>query len=167
MSGRISALEMAVGFEIGAYDRVQLADWVDTEVMACDRIEGPLLELTTLGDKSDHAIVADLYELAGVGPDLSTHLWLACLAAGRMHLVIACMGRMVEAERVDLGLAIAHLYAQAYGGNDLTEDERSALLHLEYGYELAVAQTWGTLDDVRAEFFAFTSRYRHLLASVR
>jgi hypothetical protein len=39
MSGRISALEMAVGFEIGAYDRVQLADWVDTEVMACDRVE--------------------------------------------------------------------------------------------------------------------------------
>ncbi len=155
MSGRISALEMAVGFEIGAYDRVQLADWVDTEVMACDRIEGPLLELTTLGDKSDHAIVADLLELAGG------------LAAGRMHLVIACMGRMVEAERVDLGLAIAHLYAQAYGGNDLTEDERSALLHLEYGYELAVAQTWGTLDDVRAEFFAFTSRYRHRLAGVR
>ena len=99
MSGRISALEMAVGFEIGAYDRVQLADWVDTDVMACDRIEGPLLELTTLGDKSDHAIVADLLELAGG------------LAAGRMHLVIACMGRMVEAERVDLGLAIAHLYA--------------------------------------------------------
>lgn len=153
MSERVSAVEMAVGFEIRAYDRTKLSDWVDAEVLACDSVEGPLLELTSLRDKSEHAIVADLYELAGVGPDLSTHLWLACL------------GSLVEKRGVDVSTAFWCVYSQLRDRDELTNAERTFVYQMDQDW--ADSGSHRTLEQVHADFLAFTSPYRHLLVGVR
>jgi hypothetical protein len=155
MSERISALEMAVGFEARVYDRGQLDDWVEAEVLACDRVEGPLLELTMLRDKSDHAIMEDLRELAGVRGAVEARLFLACL------------GQMVEAGRIDVWSAFAQLYHLLRDGEELTEDECRELLRIEHDPKLTTLWTNRPVDQVRADFLAFTSQYRHLLAGVR
>jgi len=155
MSERISALEMAVGFEIGGHDRAQLTDWVDAEVLACERVEGPLLELTSLRDKGDHAIVAELLELAGVEAEIGTHRYIACL------------GSLVEAGRVDVWRAFSAVYSLMLDTDDLTDAERSYVYQLDQDCDAWDARGAEGVERVRASFVAFTSRYRHLLAGVR
>lgn len=155
MSERISALEMAVGLEIRLYDRGQLEDWVDAEVLACERVEGPLLELTMLRDKSDHAITEDLLALAGVRGAVEAHIFLACL------------GQMVEAGRIGVWSAFAQLYHLMRDGEGLTEAECRELFRIEHDPELTTLSSNRPVEQVRADFVAFTSPYRHLLAGVR
>lgn len=160
MSDRISALEMAVGLDQGLYDRVFLEDWVDAEVAACERVEGPLLELTVLRGKSDQSIVHELHALAEAQPP-------GAYLAFEAHLVVACLGVMLEAGRISLASAVTRLRILTYETHELTPEDRSMVFHLDDGYDLAASETHGTVDQVRADFLAFTSRYRHLLVGVR
>ncbi len=155
MSERISALEIAIGFECGLYDRGDVVDWVASEVIAGACVEGPLLELCTLAHLRGDEIARELHALASeeVEP----------VPAARVKL--ACLGLMVEADRIDLSAALDHRWFLTAEG--LTEQECASMEHLEYGYELASWGTHGTVDQVRADFLAFTSQYRHLLAGVR
>jgi hypothetical protein len=138
-----------------------VADWVDAEILACEHVEGPLLELTTLRDKSEHTIVWELRALSDAHSGVEAHGEIEA------HLVVACLGVMVEAGRIDLATAISRLCTLTVDTDDLTADERSTVFRLDDGYDLAASETHGTLDQVRADFLAFTSRYRHLLAGVR
>ena len=155
MSERISALEMAVGFETRLYDRASVANWVDGEVFASERVEGPLLELTVLVGKADHEIALELEALARA----------ESVAATYAELTLACMGVLVETHRVELRAAISHLFGMA-NSNEFSEDDCAEVYYLDDGYDLAAAGYQGTLEGVRADFLAFTSRYRHLLVGV-
>lgn len=161
MSERVSALELAVGLEQGLYDRVFLEDWVDAEVAACERVEGPLLELTVLRDKSDHDIFEELHALAGAQHSAGAQL------AMEAHLVVACLGVMLEAGRISLASAVTRLRILTHETHELTPDECSVVYQLDDGYDLAASETYGTLEQVRADFLEFTARYRHLLVGVR
>lgn len=155
MSERVSALEMAVGFESGLYDRGNVVDWVSSEALARDRVEGPLLALCTLAHLRGDDIARELYALAAQEAEL----------VPMAQVKLACLGLLVDANRIDLSAALDHRWFLTAEG--LTEQECAAMEHLEYGYELAAWGTLGTLDQVRADFLAFTSRYRHLLVGVR
>lgn len=155
MSGRISALELAIGFECGVYDRGNVVDWVSSEALAHDRVEGPLLELCTLAHLRGDDIARELYALAAQEAEL----------VPMAQVKLACLGLLVDANRIDLSAALDHRWFLTAEG--LTEQERSSMEHLEYGYELASWGTHGTLEQVRADFLEFTARYRHLLVGVR
>lgn len=158
MSERISALQVAVGLTYGVYDRGFVVDWVASRVLESDHIEGPLLALCTLARLRDDEIVRELHALASDEPS----------SVPQAHLALACLGLMVASGETDLYAAIDHLHFIVPWDDDLfTEDERATVDRLEYGYELAEAQTYGTLDAVRLEFIEFTSRYRHLLVGLR
>ena len=50
--------------------------------------------------------------------------------------------------------------------SEFSEDDCAEVYYLDDGYDLAAAGYQGTLEGVRADFLAFTGRYRHLLVGV-
>lgn len=157
MSEYVSALEVAVGLTYGVYDRGFVVDWVASRVLESDRVDGPLLALCTLAHLRDDEVLGELHALAREEPS----------GVPRAHLALACLGLMVEAGRTNLDAAVEHLYGFApWNDEDFTEEERATLAQVEYGFELAFYDTYGTVEQVRAEFLEFTGRYRHLLVGV-
>lgn len=144
------ALLLRVGFDLGLYDRADVADWVTSRVMAPEQLDGPLLELGTLAGRSDEDIASLLRDLAGPVP--------GGLAA---RIEIGLVGRMVAAGTSKLKPAIRRLFSLAYEG--LTEEEQGCIVQLDDGYDLAAAGTYGTIGQVRSDFADFTARYRDLV----
>lgn len=155
MTPRASAQEIAIGFDLGLYDRASVVEWVGAEVVARGRVEGSLLDLAVLAGRTDEDISRDLQALASTEATSATHA----------ELTLACMGVLVEANVVGLRAAISHLFGMA-NSDELSEGDRAAVYYLDDGYDLALAGYQGTLEEVRADFVALTSRYRHLLVGV-
>ncbi|MFI5296946.1 MAG: hypothetical protein ACHREM_02520 [Polyangiales bacterium] len=140
-----SAIEMAVGFDMGLYTRDDVGAWVDVEVERCEALVGPLLDLTTLNGKHDVDIEHLLFDLADRPSDNV-----------RASVALGVLGEMVRRKQLTSRDAICQASRLA---ELISCSEYGAALSLEDQYYLAVAGIHGTLDEVERDIVAFFDRY--------
>jgi hypothetical protein len=140
---------LRLGFEEGLFSRADVRAWVDREVARLPELSAALLDLTTLGGKSDRDVVELLRILE---PELP--------AATKAHLVLGVVAALHLAERIPLSQAVSRLSSIATFEVGLSDAERSVIYELDATLDLAAEGFYSTLEEVRERTCAFLSTYQ-------
>jgi hypothetical protein len=141
---------IALGFEMGLYSRDHVSDWVDRSLARVEKVDGPLLELTTLRDKHDIDIIK-----------LLNHLGHSATTADLGRVRLGVLYHLFTSGKIDLARTTAQLFR--IGLTDFTYEgepsEYCACVNLDDEYDLAARGTYGTLEQVQRDVLAFLEPY--------
>jgi len=137
------------GYDLGYFDKADITRWADRQIEACDSPPTELLDLSMIRDT--HPIdVMNLLRTFG-SPDSSTTI----------QTQIGFIGLLLAEGKISTQRAIRGLFALVHQPG-ITHEQASQIYHLDDGYDLAVAGTYGTIGgierDLRQFVFAYASR---------
>lgn len=91
--------------------------------------------------------------LSRASADLGPRLWI--------ELTIGMVGKLYRAGKASLESCVRGLFSLVLDNRDnaLTNEEMGTIYWLDDAYDLAVRGTYGTVEDVKKEFLAFTEPY--------
>jgi hypothetical protein len=138
---------LRIGFEEGLYSRDDVRAWVDREIAAREQLAPEILELATMAHKPDQEVVA---LLKGLEPETS--------AEDEALMELAALGELYRQGKGSLATTISRLYCLANSGKGLSEDQCSAIYHLECALDLVDCGI-GIVDEVRVELEEFLASY--------
>lgn len=137
------------GFGVGYFSRADIEHWAERQIELVDVAAIDIIELAILRHKNDYDIMA---LLARIGKDVPSQ--------SRARFALGGIGRAYRAGMVSLDVAIRTLFAMLHDGTfTVAERETRGVCDLDYAYDLAVEQVWGTLEEVKTQFLAFTEPY--------
>ncbi len=139
------------GYHVGYFDKSDIARWADRQIAT---IEDPCTELLDL------SMIRQTHPLDVT--KLLRSLGAADLAA-TIETQIGFIGLLYEERKITTQLAIRGLFALVHEP-DTTADQQSQIYYLDDGYDLAVAGTYGTMNEIERELKDFVSPYATRLA---
>lgn len=139
------------GFDIGYFDKSDIARWADRWILAIDE---PCLQLFDLSfNRSlDPYDVSKL--LRSLGPSKSS---------GAAQTTFGFLGLLYEDRRISAQDAIRQLFWLVHEP-ELTDDERSLIYYVEDGYDLAERQVHGTMSEIEGKLSDFLFPYAEQLS---
>ena len=150
MSLKSDAEALRLALLTGLVDTPAVVAWADRLILA-DRIaEAPaVLDLSLAGSRPPAEIVALLGQVPGA-PDHAS--------VGRR--VAARLRRALESGELDVVAVARGMYRMLREGYAPDSDFEGMAYFADDGVDLALARTYGTLDDIREELTAFLARYQ-------
>lgn len=134
------------GYDVGFFDKADIASWADQQIAAISEPSTTLLDLAMI--RQTHPIdVMKLLRALGE-PD----------AANSIEIRIGFLGVLYETGKLSLRAGIKGLWSMIHEAG-LTGQQRSAIYWLDDGYELATRGEYGTLEEVVQEFCNFVAPY--------
>jgi hypothetical protein len=149
MSTEANALRC--GYDVGYFDKSDIAQWADRQIEACDVPSDALLDLS-MNRRLDPLDVIKLLQSFGEADPA---------ASIRIH--IGFIGLLLAKKGISIQMAIRGLWKLVHEP-DVTSEEQRAIYLLDEGYNVAAAGYHGTLDNVDRELRGFIMPYADRLA---
>lgn len=138
------------GYDVGYFDKADIARWADRQIAATDDPCTELLDLSMI--RQTHPLdVMKLLRSLGAADSAAT------------ETQIGFIGLLYEKHQITTQLAIRRLFA-LIDEADTTADQQSQIYYLDDGYDLAVAGTYGTMNAIERGVSAFVTPYAERLA---
>ena len=139
------------GYQLGYFDKPDIVAWADRQIEATDTPSNALLDLSMIRLTDPMDVTKLLRSLGPVEPTAST------------ETEIGFIGLLLTKQHIPIEKAIEGLWAlvDALG---ITPEEERQIHHIDYGYELAIAGTYGTMADLELELHKFVEPYATRLA---
>ena len=149
------------GYNVGFFEKSDIANWADRQIEAIDDPCNALLDLSMI-QRTHPLYVMNLLRSLGSTDSSAT-----------IETQIGFIGLLLTQRRITMQVAIRGLWTLVHEPN-INEEQRSHIYFLEDGYDLAAAGTYGTIDDIERELYNFvfpyaqrlTEQYPHLIPSI-
>lgn len=145
----IASIEIAVllaGYDVGYFDIAAIRRWADRQIEVIDEPSEALLDLAML--REPHPIdVMKLLRAVGASDQ-----------GAEAEIRIAILGLLFERKRLSLRQVVRGLFSLVIDDRASSE-ERSMIYYLDDGYDLAIAGTYGSLEQVERELIEFAKPY--------
>jgi hypothetical protein len=138
------------GYEVGYFDKSDIAQWADRQIAAIANPSAELLDLSMIRHTYPIDVMNLLRSLGS--PDLNV----------RIQNQIGFIGLLYGEKKLTLQRAIGGLLSLVHQPG-LTQEQRSQIYYLDDGYDLAVAGAYGTLAQIERDFSNFVSPYTQRL----
>ena len=140
------------GYDIGYFDKSDIANWADRQIEATEAPSIALLDLSVILHTHPLDVIKLLARLGAVDP------------ATTIETRIGFIGLLGSEKHITTQLAIWGLWSLIYEPG-LTDEQQSQIYFLDDGYDLAVAGTCGTMDDIERELDEFVTPYSERLVA--
>ena len=150
----LSTVEAAVlrcGYNVGFFDKTDLVTWADHQIEASANPSAKLLDLSMIRQTHPLDVMNLLRSLGPTDPATS------------IQTQIGFIGLLLAKQRITSQLAIRGLWALVHDPGT-TEEQQSQIYFLDDGYDLAVAGTCGTMDDIEQGLRDFVTPHAEQLA---
>lgn len=139
------------GYNVGFFDKSDVEAWADRQIEASTYPCTELLDLSMT--RQTHPLdVMNLLRSFGP-PDPATTI----------QTQIGFIGLLLAKNKISTELAIRGLWSLVHEPGT-THEQQSQIYCLDDGYDLAVAGTYGTMDDIERELHDFVSPYAEQLS---
>jgi hypothetical protein len=138
------------GYDVGYFDKSDIARWADRQIAAVENPCTELLDLSMIRHTHPLDVMKLLRSLASAD------------ARATIQTRIGFIGLLYDKRRLTSQLAIRALFALAHEPG-VTADEKSQIYYLDDGYDLAIAGTYGTMNDIQRQLKDFASPYAEQL----
>jgi hypothetical protein len=143
----IEADVLCCGYNVGFFDKSDIVRWADSQIAAMDKPSDALLDLAMIRDAHPLDVIK-LLKTIRVEP----------ASADSIATQIGFIGICFTKSRITLRAAIRGLYALTREPGT-SPDQSSTIYWLDDAYDLAIAGTYGSLDDVEAGLRNFVVPY--------
>ena len=141
------------GYKLGYFDKSDIVAWADRQIEASDAPSDALLDLSMIRLTDPMDVAKLLRSLGPVEPTASTETEIGFIG-------LLLIKRLIPIEKAIEGLwALVDVLG-------ITTEEKRQIHHLDYGYELASAGTYGTMADLERELHRFVEPYATRLAEL-
>jgi len=147
----IEADVLLCGYDVGFFDKTDIERWADHQIAIIDEPSTELLDLSMIRNTHPLDVMNTLRKLGSADPLTS------------VQTRIGFIGLLFDKNRIDTRLAIRGLWSLILESG-ITDAQKSQIYYLDDGYDLAVAGTYGSLDDVERELRDFVTPYADRLA---
>lgn len=139
------------GYDVGYFNKADVERWADRQIAVTEVPCAGLLDLSMIRHTHPIDVMKLLLSLGAADP------------AAIIETQIGFIGLLFRKQQITTRLAIHGLFALAHEPGT-TADQKSHIDYLEDGYDLAVAETYGTMNDIERELNDFVSPYAERLA---
>lgn len=139
------------GYNVGYFGKADIAKWADQQIEAFDSLPTELLDLSMIRDTHPIDVMNLLRAIRS--PDSSRTI----------ETQIGFIGLQLNKGKIPTQLAIRGLFALVHEPG-ITQEQQSQIYYLDDGYDLAIAGTYGTMDDIERELRNFVFPYSNRLA---
>ena len=140
------------GYDLGFFDKPDIERWAERQIEAIEEPPLALIDLAMIRSASPVDVVNLLRQLGSTDP------------AASLATQLAFIGMLYQSQRLPIQHAIAGLYSLARE-RGLTDEQRLAIYYLDDGYDLAVAGTYGAVQDIDRDLREFVLPYTEKLKS--
>ena len=140
------------GYDVGFFGKTDIANWADRQIEAIENPSTALLDLSMIRHTHPLDVMNLLRSLGPTDP------------AKTIETQIGFIGLLLAGQRITTELAIRGLWALIHEPG-ITEEQQSQIYFLDDGYDLAVAGTYGTINDIECELREFVTPYSERLAN--
>jgi len=140
------------GYDVGYFDKSDIARWADRQIAAIDDPCTELLDLSMNRNTHPFDVMQLLRSLGAADP------------AATIQAQIGFIGLLYDKQELTTQRAIRGLFALVHESG-ITEDEKSQIDYLDDGYDLAAAGSYGTIDEIERDLKDFVSPYAQRLAA--
>jgi hypothetical protein len=138
------------GYDVGYFDKSDIAQWADRQIEACDVPSDALLDLS-MNRRLDPLDVIKLLQAFGEADP-----------AASIQTQIGFIGLLLAKQRISAKLAIQGLWGLMREPG-VTDEQQGQVYYLDYGYDLAESGHW-TWDDIDRALRDFFTPYSDRLA---
>lgn len=130
------------GYDVGYFDKSDIANWADRQIEACDVPSDALLDLS-MNRRLDPLDVIKLLQSFGEADP-----------AASIQTQIGFIGLLFAKQRISMESAVRGLWG-LYREPGVTDEQQGQIYHLDYGYDLAESGhwTWDEIDRALRDFF--------------
>jgi hypothetical protein len=147
----IKAALLCCGYKIGYYKDSDIESWAVRQIDTLDEPPLALIELMTVRDKYPIDVMNLLKSLGGV-----------LTPSAMVDAQIGFLGLLYDSKRITVNRAIGGLFKLVHDAG-VTDEQQSMIYWLDDRYDLAVAGTYGTIEQVESELNSFMQPYREKL----
>jgi hypothetical protein len=134
------------GYDVGYFNKSDIERWADRLIAATEAPCYELLDLSILRNAHPLDVMKLLRSLGAADP------------AATLETQVGFIALLYTTQQITTQLAIRGLFALVHEPGT-TADQESHIYYLDDGYDLAVAGTYGTMDDIERELNDFLSPY--------
>ena len=140
------------GYNLGFFEKADIAGWADRLIEATETPTDEMLDLSM----NRHIHPMDVLRLL--------RTFGAAEPATSIETQIGFIGLLLSQQRITTQLAIQGLWALLYEPGT-TEQQQSTIDYLDDCYDLALAGSYGTLENVQQDLITFVLPYAQRLAA--
>jgi len=140
------------GYDVGFFDKSDIARWADQQIAAIDAPSMALIDLSMNRQLHPLDVMKLLRNFGQSNP------------SAIIEAQLGFIGLLLSTNRMSVELAIRGLWSLIHEPG-VTDEQQSQIYYLDDGYDLAIAGTYGTMADIDRDLRRFVTPYSQVLAT--